>query len=71
MDLSKDLLNRVQGAISNISPSELQTIFEFLRLTNYNKLRSATNEEERLIVQLKTRIFDEFENTLKSLRKSA
>ena len=71
MELTKELQGKIRGAISNITPSELDKIFEFLRYNNYQKIRSATNDEERLIVQLRTRIFDELELSLKSLRNSA
>ncbi len=71
MELSKELSSKVRYSISNIPPSEMQQIFEFLRQETYNKIRGAKNDEDRLSIQIRVRILDEIEQGLKSLRNSA
>jgi len=71
MEIPKDLEVRVRNSISSITPSELHSLFDILRLTNYSKLTSAKTDEERLTIQIRTRVFDELELSLKSLRNSA
>jgi hypothetical protein len=71
MDISKELQGRLRHAIANVSPSDMQQLFNFLRQETYNKIRGANTDEERLSIQIRVRIFDEIELGLKSLRNSA